>query len=1167
VKILELSLTSFGPFTNRKLDLSAGNQGLHVIFGPNEAGKSAALRALHALLFGIPAQTGDAFLHPYDALRLGGRLRLSSGEQIDFVRRKGTKNTLLAPDNSRLDDHALDRFLGGIGPDQFRMFWGIDHARLVQGGREILEGRGDLGESLFAAGLGASHLGALRTKLDEEAASLFLLHGRSRIINKDIALLKELKSAQREATVSAEQWVRQNRALSDAEAQLTNAIEALRKLSREKARLERVKRVLPLLAGRSDLCRRIADLGDVVLLSEDFAKRRQEAETKLSLSQQRLDRAIREFHEQQQMVADLGSTPLLATMSDGVNDLYQRLGSHRKALRDRPGLSASCGELRTQARRLLGEIRPDVDIKGAEKLRIFVGRGIRIQKLAGEHERLVERLDLARQRHGEANEQSKELISEASTLPTARDSDALTTVIEETRRRGNVEAERDKAARSAERLHARRDALVEKLQLSKEVAGEVGRLRMPPVTLIQRFEREARNLEDEGREIKTERQRITKTIRDLNRKIESFQSKNVVPTEEDLVEVRARRDTAFRLLYEHWEKNRDVTAEARRLLGKGKLIELYSDAVKGADDVADRLWKEADRVAELAQYLEQQDRAAKDSEEADAASLRRENAIRELDRKWRKLWTHVLASPPEIEGARAWREDFVRLTELSEDLVAAREQWNELSGWIKEQSSSLRAAMKALEPKVRLPQGLAATLAAADRLRKRVENESAVRTEHERRMKDNNKTIREAQKAESAALEEMEAWQSRWIEAVQGLAQGNAPQPDDALHILEGIERVMRALDEGAGYETRVTAIDQEAASFRGDVRALAEQLHETATVPDGSEDTWVEALHEHLVKVLQEEDRRRQAKTKLDELRTGVDVEQEAVDSAKIALEVLRKEARCGADGDLIAAQRRSEELRALQVQLTQIEKNLASSGDGATIAELEAEAAGVDKDAIAVRLTQITTELQDAEKAQADSRDARTAAQMELKSISGPSAASEKAEEVQATLARLRVDTLRYARLRLASALLTRRIEDYRRRNQAPLLLRAADFFRDLTLGGFERLEADVTEDRPTLVGIRQDGSSVPAHDGMSEGTRDQLFLALRLATVEASCDSGEPMPFVVDDVLIQFDDDRGAAALRVLSEMAARTQVVLFTHHTYVRSCAEAMTPDGMVFVHEL
>jgi len=64
MKILELGLHAFGPFTDAVLDLSASQEGLHLIYGPNEAGKSSALRALRQGLFGIPAQSSDSFVHP-----------------------------------------------------------------------------------------------------------------------------------------------------------------------------------------------------------------------------------------------------------------------------------------------------------------------------------------------------------------------------------------------------------------------------------------------------------------------------------------------------------------------------------------------------------------------------------------------------------------------------------------------------------------------------------------------------------------------------------------------------------------------------------------------------------------------------------------------------------------------------------------------------------------------------------------------------------------------------------------------------------------------------------------------------------------------------------------------------------------------------------------------
>ncbi len=99
MKILRLNLKAFGPFTNQEINLSEGDYGLHVIYGLNEAGKSSSLRAINAVLFGIPARTSDNFLHDNSLLRVGSDLVCKEGKRLSFIRKKGTKNTLITPNN------------------------------------------------------------------------------------------------------------------------------------------------------------------------------------------------------------------------------------------------------------------------------------------------------------------------------------------------------------------------------------------------------------------------------------------------------------------------------------------------------------------------------------------------------------------------------------------------------------------------------------------------------------------------------------------------------------------------------------------------------------------------------------------------------------------------------------------------------------------------------------------------------------------------------------------------------------------------------------------------------------------------------------------------------------------------------------------------------------
>jgi uncharacterized protein YhaN len=92
--------------------------------------------------------------------------------------------------------------------------------------------------------------------------------------------------------------------------------------------------------------------------------------------------------------------------------------------------------------------------------------------------------------------------------------------------------------------------------------------------------------------------------------------------------------------------------------------------------------------------------------------------------------------------------------------------------------------------------------------------------------------------------------------------------------------------------------------------------------------------------------------------------------------------------------------------------------------------------------------------------------------------------------------------------------------------------------------------------MVAARPDGTECPA-DRLSEGTRDQLYLALRLAAIESFAVRAEPLPFIADDLLVNFDDRRSRAAMRVLATFGQVTQTILFTHHAHIAAMADRAT----------
>ena len=101
---------------------------------------------------------------------------------------------------------------------------------------------------------------------------------------------------------------------------------------------------------------------------------------------------------------------------------------------------------------------------------------------------------------------------------------------------------------------------------------------------------------------------------------------------------------------------------------------------------------------------------------------------------------------------------------------------------------------------------------------------------------------------------------------------------------------------------------------------------------------------------------------------------------------------------------------------------------------------------------------------------------------------------------------------------------------------------------MGSFSKLFVDFEKTPVVLEGQRSDGKLVGI-SGMSDGTRDQLYLALRLAALELHLNDAIALPFIADDLFINYDDQRSEAGLHALAELSEQTQVVFLSHHDHL------------------
>ena len=139
-------------------------------------------------------------------------------------------------------------------------------------------------------------------------------------------------------------------------------------------------------------------------------------------------------------------------------------------------------------------------------------------------------------------------------------------------------------------------------------------------------------------------------------------------------------------------------------------------------------------------------------------------------------------------------------------------------------------------------------------------------------------------------------------------------------------------------------------------------------------------------------------------------------------------------------------------------------------------------------------------------------------------------------------------YEALTLALETLAQARQELQRRFAPRIAARARELMEAFTAGRYHRLT--LREDLSLLTGAGQEQT---LHEALwrSDGTMDQLYLALRLAVAEELTPDA---PLVLDDAFVRFDDARLKAAMTVLQQEAEQKQVILFTCQSREKQCCE-------------
>lgn len=1169
MKIQRLDLIAYGLFSGVTLDFSAGNPGLHLVYGNNEAGKSTALRALIAWLFGVPVRTEDNYLFANPQLRIGGKLSLSSGEELEFLRRKGTKGTLLNPQTeTEINDARLKPFIPeGINENIFTMLYGINHHRLVTGSQELLSQSGDLGQALYTAATGTAGLRQVLKELQDNADELFRPRAATKKINQAANYYREEMKKAKELSLQVSVWQNLQRDYHQAVETITDTENEIKQLNKEKSRLERQKRVRGALSERRTVLIHMKELADIQLLPEGFDERCRKHDDAL---QNALALKEKTMLRQTQLTEDAKKLVVrqeLIDNEDSITALYKQLGAVEKALADRPQQDVKRRQLRDEAEKILKRIRPDLNLEDTDSLRPLLNNKKWIADLATEHSLLQQGQTSCEKLLAEIAQEEEGLKSELAGLPkTTLDLSELKATNTAARKQGAIEDRLSDLQSKARVKNSECDKHYSRLGRFKGTLSELVKTAMPVAETLDIFERRLDDITSRQKEAGRKKEEYEAVKLKAEQELKQLLKSTDLPTVEDLEEMRTARNTGWNLIKGKYIENEDLETDIAAYTSGEYLPDLYENKVERADHISDQLRQASDIVVKQANLKLQ-------IEESDTLILKAGKLLSQLDNEhgkalaeWKDFWQKINVDAGQPREMKQWLFKVDQLLEnfRSANLLSAEAE--ELAQEvIKTRDAVLMQVAKFDETPARKDMSLEELLVLCEQ---KAATEEKMRT-HENRLKDQLLELDKQSSREKKKLKDIKeknnVWKKNWNESISGLGLKPDSHPELAVEYFENLADFFDKYDRSDELRRRIWGIDKVVTEFNDSLFDFADSI---ALHRNGEEASTLAAhLHRDLNEAREARAGLQRIKEEQEKVKAEITEVELTIKQSEEQLSDLKKQAAVNNLNCLHDVAAKSNQKRLYMQKLETLEQELSRNGDGLTVTDLEEEEANTAIDTIDAVLDKINNDLQEKQTSRDILRDQRQSLQDQIKANDGSAAAANAHAAAEQQLALIAADTEQFLRLQIAAKILEQQIETYRKKNQAPLLSRAGYYFSLLTLGSFKGLRDDLSEDgKPILHGLRPDDNEIGI-EAMSDGTRDQLFLALRLAALEQQLVKSEPLPFIVDDILIGFDDNRTEACLKVLAELALKTQVLVFTHHQRVVELAGKLKAANEVYIHEL
>jgi len=1086
MRLSRLDLTRYGIFTNHSIDFGervADTPDLHIVYGPNEAGKSTLFAAWLDLLYGIKMQNPYGFLHPYRTMRISGVLEFSDSVR-EFVRIKKPQNSLLDVNEQPIAESAILDGFGGIDREAYRTMFSLDDDTLEQGGESILKAKGELGQLLFS---GSSGLADLSRKIEEfhsEADGFYKFHARSGqlhdLTNEMDRLKQEKDQFDTQASKHAElaETVKRTKVLYD---------ETSRSRSKLQARKDEIQRLLnarPRLAKLRSLREQIAPLEAIpdapTGWAEELPALREEEirlETQFLLNADEVERLTSNVDA---ITVDAAALRL----ADRLQEIAPLSARHMTAEKDLPDRRQKLRDLDTAISLHLDQVEQGGETNPA-RLILPASTVARLRELIETHSGIDAKLSTAREELSEAKDRLNETISklgDAAQTGNTGNETYITTLKEALAAlRASDHAARQRIGeRASQDAQAKLDDCLATLTPWKNNGGrgeadQLVAMPVPGADTLQRWKTTGQAIEKQIDQRSGEIERLRTEEARLTAEQDAVSSVTGIVTDQDAALIRAERDHAW--------------AEHRNHLDASS-AERFEDALHRDDGIVAQRFGHVKELAQLHETAKALNLVRSDLARAEELHAK---ALADAQELTSKIGQAISALSPDLpsdwtlQHLETWLACREKALEARGELRTATRDLQAAQNDADAMRERLIAALSALKLSF-APDAEEATLAATAQTALDHEAElKRLRTAWEERGHDVSARERAFERAEAEKL----AWDADWKQICAGCWLGErdaAPMIAKVRGILTVIADLEFALKEKTTLADRIAKMEEDQAAFRDAANSLAREL--AIASPDAA------AVME-LVREIDERIRKAEAD------RTEKAKEGQRLETAQATARKLK--------ADKLALDRRKQEmveyfgvstLVEVSAKLAQIANREDLSGQAAEetqeilnalrLTSFEAAETALDcadQTALEAELAEITTQSEMLEQEWRESYAAYKDAEKQIDAIGGDAKVAEIEEQRRTVLLEIEEGARRYMRLRAGTIATEQALRLYREQHRSSMMARASEALRTISRGRYASLTTQPDKDSEVLVAIGSDKGSKLATE-MSKGTRFQLY-----------------------------------------------------------------------------